>query len=63
MELLYGMPCGELFELEKAGKIVLGGCCLVADAPDRSCPECHFDWNSETGVGEIVTPEAEEDVD
>ncbi len=63
MEILHGMPTGEAFELEKAGKIVLGGCCVEENNPDRSCPECHFNWNSETGDGEIVIPKPESDIE
>ena len=26
------------------GKVVLGGCCVTDDDPDRHCNDCEYDW-------------------
>ena len=26
------------------GKVVLGGCCITNDDPDRHCNDCEYDW-------------------
>ena len=30
-------------DLDK-GKIVLGGCCVTDEDPDRHCNNCEYDW-------------------
>jgi hypothetical protein len=61
MEILFGMPTEHASKLAKAGKLVIGGCCREIGEPDRVCPECHYQWDSESGQGKIVIPEAGED--
>jgi hypothetical protein len=49
----YGMPGWdpELEQLEKAGRIVLGGCCVTGDDPNRHCNHCGYDWRSTRKAG------------
>lgn len=48
-EILCGMPTGEAFELEKQGKLILGGCLVMDDLPqpDYGCLDCKFEWAPE----------------
>ena len=42
----YGMPVMDPDmerDIEK-GKVVLGGCCIMDDDPDRHCNDCDYDW-------------------
>ena len=42
----YGMPVMDPDmerDLDK-GKVVLGGCCVTDDYPDRHCNDCEYDW-------------------
>lgn len=42
----YGMPAWDsvLEAREKAGRIVLGGCCVTGYDPNRHCNHCGYDW-------------------
>jgi hypothetical protein len=40
----YGMPTPELFEAAERGEVVLGGCCMELDAPERECLQCNHAW-------------------
>jgi len=42
--ILYGLPIGEAFEQEKAGKIKLGGCLVSPENPNRYCRNCGNEW-------------------
>lgn len=44
VDILYGMPTGQTFEMAERGDIVLGGCCLLIDAPERECTSCGHQW-------------------
>ena len=42
----YGMPVMDP-EMERdldKGKVVLGGCCVTDEDPDRHCNNCEYDW-------------------
>jgi DNA primase large subunit len=59
--ILGGYPTEEAWALVEAGDLILGGCCRLIDDPDRACTSCHFHWNSESGNGQIVLPEEDEE--
>ena len=40
----YGMPDWEQGELEKRQEIMLGGCVLEENQPDRHCFNCDHEW-------------------
>lgn len=37
VEILYGMPTELAFEMAGRGEIVLGGCCVDLEGPEREC--------------------------
>jgi hypothetical protein len=43
--IVYGMPEIGLHEEEMQGKVHLGGCCEVIDAPNRHCNDCEHQWS------------------
>jgi hypothetical protein len=51
--IAYGMPgwTPELEQQEKAGQIVLGGCCVTGDDPNRHCNHCGHEWRSRRMAG------------
>jgi hypothetical protein len=44
--IVYGMPGTELIEQVKRGQIVLGGCLVGPDQPDRHCCDCEKSWTT-----------------
>jgi formate-dependent nitrite reductase cytochrome c552 subunit len=42
--IIYGLPTGELLKEAKKGKILLGGCCIELNSPDRQCKDCGHTW-------------------
>jgi hypothetical protein len=46
--IVYGLPGRELEQAARRGELVLGGCLVSFDAPDRACRSCGGDW--QTGV-------------
>lgn len=38
------MPSYEAFEKQEEGKLVLGGCVIEDDSPDRHCKKCGHDF-------------------
>ena len=45
IRIVYGMPGVDLRQEELEGKIMLGGCCIIDDAPDLHCKECKHEWS------------------
>lgn len=45
VKIVYGMPSYELYEEAEQGKVVLGGCCIMEDAPQYFCKDCNYEWN------------------
>ena len=44
VDILYGMPSKEAFEMAKRGECVLGGCCIDLEGPERECIACGEQW-------------------
>jgi hypothetical protein len=42
--IVYGLPTRELEEAAGRGELVLGGCLVSFDAPDRACENCSHEW-------------------
>lgn len=42
--IVYGYPLIGLAEQKERGEIVLGGCCVSKDSPDRQCLACGHEW-------------------
>ncbi len=40
IKIVYGMPTAEMMREAKAGRILLGGCCIVEGGPVWACPKC-----------------------
>jgi len=44
VEILYGFPSIEMAEASERGEIVLGGCCIDLNDPERACTSCGHEW-------------------
>ncbi|MBS4025234.1 MAG: hypothetical protein KGZ96_06110 [Clostridia bacterium] len=40
VKIIYGLPTYEAFEAQERGELVLGGCCISTDDPNRICKDC-----------------------
>lgn len=40
VKILYGLPSQEGFDAQERHEIVLGGCCISPNSPDRACQNC-----------------------
>lgn len=40
VEIIYGEPTQETFEMAERSEVMLGGCILTEDAPDWQCTKC-----------------------
>ena len=47
--ILYGMPTVEADQAAARGELVLGGCAVGPNAPDRQCRACGHQWLSGAG--------------
>lgn len=46
-EIVYGMPSEEFAEAAEASDdIVIAGCCIDVDDPDRECKVCGHQWQN-----------------
>lgn len=45
VDIRYGMPSVEAFEMAELGEIALGGCCIEPDSPERQCTACGHQWH------------------
>ncbi|HEX4903960.1 MAG TPA: hypothetical protein VFU93_00820 [Acidimicrobiales bacterium] len=52
--IVYGLPGPELFEEADRGAVILGGCCVVVDAPmaNVGCLTCGTEWHEPRADGE-----------
>ena len=48
--IVYGLPGPELVEEADRGAIILGGCCVIVDAPmaNVGCTACDTEWHDPT---------------
>jgi len=44
VEILYGYPAPEAVEAAERGEVVLGGCCIDLEGPERACTSCGHQW-------------------
>ncbi len=45
VDILYGMPTLEAFEMAERDEIIIGGCCIpVGDGAERACTNCGHEW-------------------
>lgn len=44
VNIVYGMPTRDLAEQAERGEVVLGGCVLEENQPERHCTACGADW-------------------
>ncbi|WP_197471883.1 MULTISPECIES: hypothetical protein [Methylomonas] len=44
MDILYGMPTEQAFEMAGRGEVVLGGCCVDLEGSERECTSCGHQW-------------------
>jgi hypothetical protein len=44
VDILYGMPDTEAQQMADRGEIVLGGCCIDLEGPERQCTACGHQW-------------------
>ena len=44
VDILYGMPTELAFEMAGRGEVVLGGCCVDLEGPERECTACGYQW-------------------
>jgi hypothetical protein len=63
--IIYGFPSKKLLRQEKRKEVVLGGCIVMADDPDRKCLECGHRWShqpdtkrQESSLNELVDASA-----
>jgi len=47
VKIVYGMSSFELFQEAEAGKVKLGGCCIIEGSPEYYCKDCNNEWNRE----------------
>lgn len=45
VKIVYGMPSFKLFQEAEAGKVKLGGCCIIEGGPEYHCKDCNNEWN------------------
>ncbi len=46
LPIVYGLPGPELAEESMKGRLVLGGCMVWPESPDRQCAACHHSWRT-----------------
>ena len=44
VDIVYGMPTDEDFEMAGRGEIALGGCCVGMEESERKCVQCGHEW-------------------
>ncbi|WP_018609571.1 hypothetical protein [Uliginosibacterium gangwonense] len=44
VEIVYGMPGADLAEAAQRGEVVLGGCSINLEGPERQCTLCGHAW-------------------
>lgn len=49
VQIAYGYPAGDTWQLAADGKVALGGCIITKNSPNRKCPDCNKIWVSGDG--------------
>jgi hypothetical protein len=44
VDIIYGMPSPELFDMAERNEVALGGCVIEENQPDRRCLKCNHEW-------------------
>ena len=44
VNIVYGYPTQETFELVKEGRLAIGGCIVDDENPDYKCMKCGYQW-------------------
>jgi hypothetical protein len=44
VDIVYGLPDFELLDASEKVEVVLGGCCIEENQPDRQCLSCGHSW-------------------
>jgi hypothetical protein len=44
VDIVYGIPGPDIADQAERGEIVLGGCVIGPDSPERACKQCHHEW-------------------
>lgn len=47
---MYGEPSFKAYQEAEAGKIKLGGCCMMMGGPEYFCKDCEHEWNREQAI-------------
>lgn len=50
LKIIYGLPSYELYQEAEAGKVKLGGCCMIVGGPEYFCKDCEHEWNREQAI-------------
>jgi hypothetical protein len=48
LRIVYGLPSLELAEAADRGEVVLGGCVVGDENPNRHCVQCSSEWSTRT---------------
>ncbi len=51
---LYGEPTPEAEEMARAGKAILGGCCVLPFLPLWQCVQCSYNWGSIDSTEDVL---------
>ena len=50
--IVYGLPDANLQEQARRGEVVLGGCEIIGEDPNRACRECGHQWRRRDRVSD-----------
>ncbi len=50
IKILYGDPSFKAYQDAEAGKVKLGGCCMMLGGPEYFCKDCEHEWNREQAI-------------
>ena len=52
LKIIFGEPSYKLYQEAEAGKVKLGGCCVMVGGPEYFCKDCEHEWNREQAIEE-----------
>ena len=53
-EIIYGLPGNALFEAERRGEVLLGGCVLYEGRPQWYCKRCKSYYSCDKETGKLI---------